>query len=139
VAVMESPTLGRALNSASAWSRPLEVSDIGRMVWLSYLTGMPWEGCFVMAQRVITQLVSDLSGGEIADGRGETIELSYRGANYSIDLTDKEAAGFDKARHVSRARHEDWWASEECERRLEERLQRQGSPGLGEGAGHRRA
>jgi hypothetical protein len=50
-----------------------------------------------MAQRVITQLVSDLSGDEIADGKGESIEFSYRGASYSIDLTDKEAAGFDKA------------------------------------------
>jgi hypothetical protein len=50
-----------------------------------------------MAQRVITQLVSDLSGDEIADGKGETIEFSYRGASYSIDLTDKEASGFDKS------------------------------------------
>jgi hypothetical protein len=50
-----------------------------------------------MAQRVITQLVSDLSGDEIANGAGESIEFSYRGASYSIDLTDKEAAGFDKA------------------------------------------
>jgi hypothetical protein len=50
-----------------------------------------------MAQRVITQLVSDLSGDEIAAGKGESIEFSYRGASYSIDLTDKEAAGFDKA------------------------------------------
>jgi hypothetical protein len=50
-----------------------------------------------MAQRVITQLVSDLSGDEIADGAGESIEFSYRGATYSIDLTDEEAAGFDNA------------------------------------------
>lgn len=50
-----------------------------------------------MAQRVITQLISDLSGEDIADGKGETIEFSYRGSSYSIDLTDKEAAGFDKA------------------------------------------
>lgn len=50
-----------------------------------------------MAQRVITQLVSDLSGDEIADGEGETIEFSYRGASFSIDLTDKEAADFDKS------------------------------------------
>ena len=50
-----------------------------------------------MARRVITQLVSDLSGDEITNGKGESIEFSYRGASYSIDLTDKEAAGFDKA------------------------------------------
>jgi hypothetical protein len=54
-------------------------------------------GVFGVAQRVITQLVSDLSGDEIASGKGETIEFSYRGVSYSIDLTDKEAAGFDKA------------------------------------------
>ena len=50
-----------------------------------------------MAQRVITQLISDLSGDEIADGKGETIEFAYRGASYSIDVTEKEAAGFDQA------------------------------------------
>lgn len=50
-----------------------------------------------MAQRVITQLISDLSGDEIAQGKGETVEFSYRGTSYKIDLTDKEAAGFDKA------------------------------------------
>lgn len=50
-----------------------------------------------MAQRVITQLISDLSGDEIAAGKGETVEFSYRGSTYTIDLTDKEAAGFDKA------------------------------------------
>ena len=61
-----------------------------------------------MAQRVITQLVSDLSGDEIVDGKGETIEFSYRGASYTIDLTEKEAAAFDKAvAVVPRARHED--------------------------------
>lgn len=50
-----------------------------------------------MASRVVTQLISDLSGEEIPDGKGETIEFAYRGANYSIDLTAKEAAGFDKS------------------------------------------
>ena len=50
-----------------------------------------------MAQRIITQLISDLSGDEVAQGKGETLEFSYRGQNYSIDLTEKEAAGFDKA------------------------------------------
>lgn len=50
-----------------------------------------------MAQRVITQLISDISGEEIAEGKGETIEFSYRGTSYKIDLTDKEAADFDKS------------------------------------------
>ena len=50
-----------------------------------------------MASRVVTQLISDLSGEEIPDGKGETIEFAYRGSDYSIDLTAKEAAGFDKS------------------------------------------
>ncbi len=49
-----------------------------------------------MARRVTTQLVSDLSGNEIKDGEGETIEFSYRGASYRIDLSAREAA-FDKS------------------------------------------
>ena len=50
-----------------------------------------------MAQRTIVQLVSDLSGDEMQAGEGRTVEFSVDGASYSIDLTDKEAAGFDKA------------------------------------------
>lgn len=50
-----------------------------------------------MASRVVTQLVSDLSGEEIVEGQGESIEFSYRGTSYTIDLTAQEAAGFDQA------------------------------------------
>jgi hypothetical protein len=50
-----------------------------------------------MAQRVVTQLISDLSAEEIQDGKGETIAFSYRGVNYTIDLTNDEASGFDSA------------------------------------------
>lgn len=50
-----------------------------------------------MASRVITQLISDLSGDEIGEGAGETIEFAYRGTSYTIDLTAKEAAAFDKS------------------------------------------
>lgn len=50
-----------------------------------------------MVQRVITQLISDLSGDEVVEGKGETIEFAYRGTSYTIDLTGKEAAGFDRA------------------------------------------
>jgi hypothetical protein len=49
-----------------------------------------------MAQRVKTILISDLSGEEVESG-GESISFSYRGSDYSIDLTAKEAAAFDKA------------------------------------------
>jgi hypothetical protein len=50
-----------------------------------------------MAQRTIVQLVSDLSGDEMQAGEGRTVEFSVDGTSYTIDLTDKEAAGFDKA------------------------------------------
>ena len=50
-----------------------------------------------LAQRIVTQLISDLSGEEIPDGHGETIEFAYRGIAYSIDLTAKEVATFDRA------------------------------------------
>jgi hypothetical protein len=50
-----------------------------------------------MAQRTIVQLVSDLSGDEMQAGEGRTIEFSIDGTSYTIDLTDKEASGFDKA------------------------------------------
>ena len=49
-----------------------------------------------MAQRVRTILISDLSGDEVEAG-GESIAFSYRGVDYTIDLTAKEAKGFDKA------------------------------------------
>lgn len=49
-----------------------------------------------MAKKVQTILVSDLSGAEVTDS-GETIQFGYRGVDYSIDLTDREAQGFDKA------------------------------------------
>ena len=50
-----------------------------------------------MAQRTIVQLVSDLSGDEIQAGEGRTVEFAVDGTTYTIDLTDKEAASFDKA------------------------------------------
>ena len=49
-----------------------------------------------MAKKVQTILVSDLSGDEVTDS-GESITFSYRGVDYSIDLTKQEAQGFDKA------------------------------------------
>jgi len=49
-----------------------------------------------MAQRVQTVLISDLSGKEIADGDGETVTLSVRGAQYELDLSGKEAAQLDR-------------------------------------------
>lgn len=50
-----------------------------------------------MAKRVIEVLTSDISGDEMKPGEGRTIDFSVDGTSYSIDLTDKEAQGFDKA------------------------------------------
>jgi hypothetical protein len=49
-----------------------------------------------MAQRVHTVLISDLSGDQVEDGL-ESVSFGYQGVDYVIDLTAKEAAGFDKA------------------------------------------
>ncbi len=49
-----------------------------------------------MAQRVQTILISDLSGDEVETGL-ESVPFGYKGVDYIIDLTAKEAAGFDKA------------------------------------------
>lgn len=47
-----------------------------------------------MAQKVSIQLVSDLTGEEIAEGKGETVTYSLDGTTYEIDLTSKEADKF---------------------------------------------
>jgi hypothetical protein len=50
-----------------------------------------------MAQKKQIVLISDLTGDEIRSGKGQSIEFAYRGVDYRIDLSDKEAAGFDRA------------------------------------------
>ena len=50
-----------------------------------------------MARRIITTLVSDLSGEPADADAGETVEFAYRGTSYTIDLTSSEAAAFDQA------------------------------------------
>ena len=47
-----------------------------------------------MAQKVLVQLVSDLTGEAIADGKGETVTFALDGTTYEIDLTNKEADKF---------------------------------------------
>jgi hypothetical protein len=47
-----------------------------------------------MAQRVITQLVDDLTGEDIAEGKGQTVTYALDGQQYSIDLTNKNADKF---------------------------------------------
>lgn len=51
----------------------------------------------VLAQRVIHQLVDDLDGSDIAEGRGERIPFAVRGVSYVIDLSSANVAKFDKA------------------------------------------
>jgi hypothetical protein len=44
-----------------------------------------------MAQKVVTQLIDDLDGKELADGKGETVTFALDGTNYEIDLSHKNA------------------------------------------------
>ena len=55
-----------------------------------------------MAERVVVTLIDDLDGG-VAD---ETLHFSFRGTDYVIDLSKKNAVAFDKAieKYVAKAR-----------------------------------
>lgn len=46
-----------------------------------------------MARNTIIQMTDDLDGSEAT----QSIEFSYRGKNYSVDLNDSNAADFDDA------------------------------------------
>lgn len=48
-------------------------------------------------KKLITQLIDDLDGKELADGKGETVTFALDGTNYEIDLSLKNA---DKLRGV---------------------------------------
>lgn len=50
-----------------------------------------------MAQKVSITLVSDLSGTEIPEGGGATVQFGLDGSSYEIDLTDEEGAGLREA------------------------------------------
>jgi len=50
-----------------------------------------------MAQKVIVELVDDIDGTLIPDGKGETIEFALDGVGYSIDLGPKNAKAFRKS------------------------------------------
>lgn len=50
-----------------------------------------------MAQKVLVQLVDDLDGTEIGDGKGETVSFGLDGREYEIDLTEKNAKALRKA------------------------------------------
>ncbi len=50
-----------------------------------------------MAQKVTTQLIDDLSGETIADGSGKTVQFSFDGNHYEIDLSDDNADALREA------------------------------------------
>lgn len=50
-----------------------------------------------MAQRVTTHLVDDLTGDVIEPGDGRTVSFSFDGAEYEIDLTEKNAESLREA------------------------------------------
>ena len=47
-----------------------------------------------MVQRVITQLVDDIDGKELTEGKGETVAFAIDGTSYEIDLSNKNADAF---------------------------------------------
>lgn len=50
-----------------------------------------------MAQRQITMLIDDLTGKELAEGVGETVQFALDGVRYEIDVDSKTA---DKLRNT---------------------------------------
>lgn len=50
-----------------------------------------------MAQRVTTHLVDDLTGDTIEAGTGKTIQFSFDGGHYEIDLSDDNANALREA------------------------------------------
>lgn len=50
-----------------------------------------------MAERVIRQLIDDIDGSDITEGKGGRVEFSVRGVSYEIDLSAANATKFDKA------------------------------------------
>jgi hypothetical protein len=50
-----------------------------------------------VAQKVVTLLTDDITGKEIPDGEGETIDFAFQGYAYSIDLDAKNAKKFRDA------------------------------------------
>jgi hypothetical protein len=53
---------------------------------------------WTVAKQVRTIIVSDISGDDANDG--ESVEFTYRGVSYAIDLTKEEADTFDQAMDV---------------------------------------
>ncbi len=50
-----------------------------------------------MAQKTTVQLVDDITGEAITDGKGRTIQFAVDGVQYEIDLAEKQADKFAQA------------------------------------------
>jgi Lsr2 len=50
-----------------------------------------------MAERIIKQLIDDLDGTEIVDGRGERVQFALREKTYAIDLHRDNVAKLENA------------------------------------------
>lgn len=50
-----------------------------------------------MAERIVRQLIDDIDGTDITEGKGGRIEFSVQGVSYEIDLADANTAKFTKA------------------------------------------
>jgi hypothetical protein len=50
-----------------------------------------------VAQKVVTLLTDDITGKDIPDGEGETLEFAFQGYTYAIDLDSKNAKKFRDA------------------------------------------
>lgn len=50
-----------------------------------------------MAERIVRQVIDDLDGTEIPDGKGEQVEFAVRGVTYRIDLSSGNVGKFEKA------------------------------------------
>jgi hypothetical protein len=50
-----------------------------------------------VAQKVVTLLTDDITGKDIPEGEGETIDFAFGGYTYSIDLDTKNAKKFRDA------------------------------------------
>jgi len=51
----------------------------------------------IMAERLVRQLIDDLDGTEIPEGKGEQVEFAVRGVAYRIDLSSGNVTKFEKA------------------------------------------
>lgn len=52
-----------------------------------------------MGQRTIVELIDDIDGTIIADGRGRTVTFGLNGTTYEIDLTDENATELESVMH----------------------------------------